>query len=97
MGYKIVIAHGLGLLPEYSYSASASPWLVLYSGYHACPWAITTRSEQRLLLPQFSVASHTALLFKLKFAKEQLNNIMRFMSFNFENGHVNSCNSEIIY
>ena len=25
-GYKIVIAHGLGLPPEYNYLASALPW-----------------------------------------------------------------------
>ena len=38
-GYKIVIPHGLGLLPECNYSALALHFI--YSGYHPQPWGIT--------------------------------------------------------
>ena len=42
MGYKIVIVHGPGLLPEYNYSVLACLGLILYSGYRPSPWAIST-------------------------------------------------------
>ena len=46
MGYKIVIAHGLGFLPEYNYSALASYYILaipslgynLYIYHSLTPW-----------------------------------------------------------
>ena len=57
MKYRIVIAHGLGLLPEYNHSASALPWPHIIFWLPSHPWAINYYLYQTQAIPNNQIAT----------------------------------------